>query len=290
MFPDYRKSLPVLRQEWEACTQCNLGEVRKATGGAFVFGEGALGGIMFIGEGPGREENAAGRPFVGKSGQFLRAILQQINLQHFYITNTVCCRSFAYQYDSEGKQKFVTRKGVSIAVEQDEAPTPVQRAACFDRLHQEIYAVDPLLIVTLGGTAAETVLGRPVKILMESGDLRADASGEPGTVMRLPGALYRPVLTPKGLWRHKVRGAWVMNTEQDIVEYPVIPLLHPSFVLRCSADNGLGSPKERFAQGMTRVRNVYNAYMREVFGETLPDEAVTVDHINAAAYSDEEYE
>ena len=289
MLPDARKNLTVLRQEWEACTACNLGEVRQSTGGAFVFGEGTPGGVMFIGEGPGREEDAEGRPFVGKSGQFLRTILKQIELHHFYVTNTVSCRSFAYQYDNEGHQRFSTRNGKSTPVDQDEAPTPKQRAACFDRLHQEIYAVDPILIVTLGGAAAETVLGRSVKILMESGDLRADASGEPGTVLRLPGAGFKAVLTPKGIWRHRVRKEWVANTEQDTVEYPVIPLLHPSFVLRSAADNALGSPKDRFARGMTNVRKVYNEYVRIVFGETLPGEAVSMEQIDAAVSSDEEY-
>lgn len=279
---DARKSLPLLRQEWEHCTDCNLGEVRLSTGGAFVFGEGAPGGIMFIGEGPGREENEEGRPFIGTSGRFLRAVLSQIGITHYYITNAVCCRSFAYQYDGEGRQKYRTYKGVTTAVEQDEAPNPAQRLACFPRLQEEIYIVDPILIVTLGGTAGETVLGRPVKILQESGEMKPDAAGEPGTILRLPGAGRVPQLTPKGAWRRKVRGEYIMPTAQSTVEYPVVPLLHPAFVLRNKADRSIGSPKDNFAKGLTKVKRYYNEYVKNVFGENTQNEAVSIDQVDAA--------
>ena len=286
--PDYRKTLPVLRNEWENCTQCDLGTVRQANGGAFVFGEGSLGGIMFIGEGPGREENEHGRPFVGKSGQFLRAVLQQVGITNYYITNSVCCRSFSYQYDTEGKQRYIQRRGVSIPVDQDDRPTPVQLTACRDRLFEEIYLVDPKIIVTLGAAAAETVLGRPVKILQESGAPRPASAEDKGTILELPGAGYRPVFTPKGLWRHKVRGVWVTNTVQNTVRYAVYPLLHPAFVLRNLTDNSLGSPKDLFARGLTTIKNAYATYTNYVFGDNTPDIGVCADQVSAAAFANEE--
>jgi DNA polymerase len=287
MTPDYRKSLTVLRQEWETCTACNLGQVRQETGGAFVFGEGAQGAIMFIGEGPGREENEEGRPFIGKSGRFLRTVLEAIGIKHFYITNAVCCRSFIYQLDGEGRQKFVTRKGVSLPVEQDEAPNTVQRAACLPRLQQEIYAVDPILIVTLGATAAEAVLGRSLKVLQESGELKPDMVGAPGTVLKLPGAGHRAQLTPKGVWRHKVRGEYIMPTQQSVVEYPVVPLLHPAYVLRCFSDKSTGSPKEKFASGLSAVKRYYASYMQTVYGEVVAPETVSASQLDGAAGEEE---
>lgn len=288
MVPDARKTLPVLRQEWESCTKCDLGVTRAATGGAFVFGEGSLGALMIIGEGPGKDENEEGRPFVGRSGAFLRNILELIGIKSYYLTNTVCCRSFAYDYDTSGQQKFFIRRGVRIASEQDQPPNPGQRAACFDRLHQEIYIVDPILIVTLGATAAETVLQRPVKILQETGTLRPDTAGIPGTIARIPGAGSLPSLTQKGNWMRKVRGMWVLPTEQSVVEYPVIPLLHPAFVLRNLKDGAIGSPKDSFAKGMSLVKKYYNAYVQTVYGEVLEDTAISTGHIDAAASDGED--
>jgi len=288
LIPDARKSLPVLRQEWENCTCCNLGEIRKQTGGAFVFGEGTPGTIMFIGEGPGVDENEQGRPFIGKSGRFLRDILAKIGIEHFYITNTVCCRSFVFEYDTEGQQKFVTRHGVSVPVEKDEAPGAAQRQACLSRLQQEIYIVDPILIVTLGGTAAETLLERKVVVTQESGDLKADTATTLGTVLRLPGAGHEAVLTPKGAWRHKVRGNYVMPTRQSTVVYPVIPLLHPAYVMRCLSDRSIGSPRDMFANGLKRVLRYYNEYMKIAFGESHSSDTATTDsmdlYVNEAEY------
>lgn len=284
---DVRKPLNVLRQEWETCTRCNLGETRKASGGAFVFGEGTTGCVMFIGEGPGTDENETGTPFSGDTGRFLRKLLDAMGIRHYYLTNCVSCRSFTYQYDGEGHQKYYTRRGVTRAAEQDSAPTPAQRNACLPRLFEEIYLVDPILVVTLGGTAAEAVLGRPVKILQESGKLRPDAAGEPGTILKLPGAGFVPQLTPKGAWRRKVRGEVIQPTTQATVTYPVIPLLHPGFVLKQLPDKAIGSPRHAFATGLSKVRDYYNHYMRVVYGEAMPTTVFTAENLDIAAYEED---
>lgn len=280
---DTRRSLTTLRQEWETCTRCALGEARKTAGGAFVFGEGTPGCIMFIGEGPGTDESETGKPFSGATGRFLRKILESMGIRHYYLTNCVCCRSFTYQFDGEGRQKYYTRRGVMHAAEQDSAPTPIQRNACLPRLREEIYIVDPILIVTLGGTAGEAVLGRPVKILQESGRLRPDTAGEPGTILRLPGAGVVPQLTPKGTWRRKVRGEVIQPVVQSTVTYPVIPLLHPGFVLKQMSDRAVGSPRHSFAAGLSKVRDYYNQYLRVVYGETPATTEFSAEQLDIAA-------
>lgn len=262
---DARRTLPLLRQEWEGCTRCSLGEFREANGNALVFGEGVPGSIMFIGDNPSEDDASSGRPFSGLDGLFLRKLLKRIGITHYYLTNIVACRSFAYVYDESGNQRHSRGRPIM----HNAPPNIPQITACKPRLEEEIYLVDPILIVTLGGTAAEAVLGRPVKIMQESGNMRTDMANEPGTVLRLPGAGAFASLTPKGAWRRKVKGEWIMPTHQSVVEYPVIPLLSPSYVLSSEADKSLNSPRDSFARGMTRVKSVYMEYMHTMFSEAL---------------------
>ena len=285
--PSAAKTLPVLHQEWEHCTRCELGQRRENMGSSFVFGEGVAGGIMFIGEGPGKNEAQEGRPFIGKSGQLLRKMLEKLAIEDVYITNAVCCRSFKYATDSEGKQTMVTRRGVAAPVEVDCEPAVPYLEACWPRLVEEIYLVDPILIVTLGRTAAETVLQRSVKIVAETNVLGPPSTKGPGTILRLPGAGYAPILTAHGVWRRKVKGQYLMPTEQSHVEYPVLPLLHPAYVLRSGTDRSLGGPPDKFRQGLNYVRQYYNAYVRAVYGEILPDTSISIDDMHTDMDNDE---
>ena len=135
--PDYHKSLLVLKNDWQDCTACELGQQREAKGGAFVFGEGFTRGIMFIGEGPGKDEEAEGRPFIGKSGKILRHIIARLNIERYYITNIVSCRSCGLAYDTEGNPKYRRDYATKQMVPwiQDQPPTPSQMATCMPRLY-----------------------------------------------------------------------------------------------------------------------------------------------------------
>lgn len=253
--PDVNKTLPVLNAQWQQCQNCELGVHRAQEGGSFVFGEGVPGGILFLGEGPGRDEENSGRPFVGKSGQVLRDTLKDNGMEHVaYITNCVTCRSCAQAYDSEGHPR-VNDRGQPII--RDQPPTPNQVVQCSPRLFEEIYMVDPVLIVALGGTAAEFLLHRSVSITVETGTMH---------VARIPGATHQAMLTEKKQqWLRKVRGAWVSPTTQSQVEYACILNLHPSYVLRNIGDERPGNPTEKFMETMKFVKNVYDMYINEVF-------------------------
>jgi uracil-DNA glycosylase len=251
--PDYRKTLPLLRQQWEQCQNCDLGKYRHQVGGSFVFGEGTPRRIMLIGEGPGKDEEKEGRPFVGKSGQILRDVLGTLEMTELvYITNIVCCRSCAQDYDNEGKPKFYDNGRPAI---RDQPPSPQHIAACSDRLYEEVYLVDPVLIVTLGGTAAEKMLGRSVSVTTECGMTH---------VARVPGAGQVPVLTEKRKqWRRKVRGEWVQPVAQNDVLYQVMVNLHPAYVARDLADRRPGAPLEMFYTTLQKARDVYRLYVNE---------------------------
>jgi len=256
---DVRKSLQVLHEEWSSCTACELGKRRVSVNGAFVAGEGVRRGVMFIGEGPGVTEEEEGRPFVGKSGGLLRDLLNKLQFTDFYITNLVTCRACEPRLDDAGQQIFKKRRNApDIPLYKDKVPLPTQIEACRPRLHEEIYIVDPILIVTLGATAAEHVLGRSVAITKERGRTQHAT---------IPGGTLRPVLTDKKqVWGRKVHGQYVLPTETNEVQYLVLPTVHPAYVLRKIGDRGADSPLRQFADDLRLAVKTYERYLVEALG------------------------
>lgn len=129
------ESLDAIRADLGDCTRCKLHTGRTN----IVFGEGnPNASLMFAGEGPGADEDASGRPFVGAAGQLLDRIIESIGFRRedVYIANVVKCRP-------PGNR----------APERDEATT------CQPFLHRQIAAVSPKVIVVLGNTPLESLLG-----------------------------------------------------------------------------------------------------------------------------------
>lgn len=117
------------------CTNCRLHEGRNK----FVFGVGNPNAdVMFIGEGPGRDEDLKGEPFVGRAGQLLDRILAAINFDRsiVYIANIVKCRP-----------------------PQNRDPQPDEMATCMPYLLRQIEIIQPKLICCLGRIAAQALLG-----------------------------------------------------------------------------------------------------------------------------------
>jgi uracil-DNA glycosylase len=259
--PDIRKTLPVLKSEWETCTKCELGVSRLEVGGAFVFGEGQRGGVMFIGEGPGGFEEIHGRPFVGDSGAFLRNAIANAHIDRFYISNVVACRSWAYDYDGEGQLRMRVNRdtGEEDPVIIDRPPTPPQTQACLPRIHEEIYLVDPLVIVGLGAESCKALTGKAISVTRESGE---------GRIIKVPGASFTPNLTTKKkVWVRKVKGHVVMPVDQNMVDYFLVPLIHPAYVLRNISDERNGSPLHIFVEGMKKVAAIYKRLLQEGYGD-----------------------
>lgn len=127
--PDDEMRLHLMRRledEVLACQRCPLAHTRTCA----VPGEGNLNAVvMFVGEGPGFDEDRQGRPFVGRSGQFLTDTLTQMGIarSEVYITNVVKCRP-----------------------PQNRDPLPAELDACSDYLTRQIELVNPRIIVTLG--------------------------------------------------------------------------------------------------------------------------------------------
>ena len=136
-----------LRQRVVACVKCpHLVSSRKNV----VFGVGSLDAeLRFIGEAPGADEDEQGEPFVGKAGQLLTKIIQAMGLSRdaVYIANILKCRP-----DTPG-QSAGNRK-----------PTPEEMQTCIPFLHEQIDLIRPRVIVALGATAVEGLLGKTLGI------------------------------------------------------------------------------------------------------------------------------
>ena len=144
-----------LRQRALACVKCpNLVQSRRNV----VFGVGNPDAeLMFVGEAPGADEDAQGEPFVGAAGQLLTRIIQTMGLarDQVYIANILKCRP-----DTPG-QSSGNRK-----------PTPAEMATCIPWLHEQIDLIRPRVLVALGGTAVEGLLGATVGIMKLRGNWR----------------------------------------------------------------------------------------------------------------------
>ena len=117
-----------------ACTACPLAETRRKV----VFGDGDPDSkLMFIGEGPGADEDEQGLPFVGRAGQLLTQILNAagISRKEVYITNIVKCRPPG-----------------------NRVPTPEESVMCGRHLQTQIMLIEPMLIVLLGNTPTRWIL------------------------------------------------------------------------------------------------------------------------------------
>lgn len=216
---------------------------------------------MFIGEGPGNVEEATGRPFIGPSGELLRNVFKKLNFTDYYLTNLVTCRACEPAIDPDtGMPRMKKRRGSpEEVVYKDRVPLPPEINACKARLYEEIYIVDPILIVAVGTTAAEHLLNRSVTITRERGNPQE---------CTIPGATERPVLTDKKkVWGRKIHGTYQLPTEKNEVTYLVLPTIHPSFVLRKGADMGKNSPLSLFVSDIRMATKIYERYLIEVLGE-----------------------
>lgn len=165
--PGARKSLEAVRLELGDCRRCGLCEGRQK----IVFGDGSpSASILFVGEGPGEQEDRTGLPFVGRAGELLTQMIEKgmgLRRSDVYICNIVKCRP-------PGNRN----------------PLPPEVSACRPFLDGQIEAVAPKVIVTLGKPAASLLLDREVSIT-------------------------------------RLRGTW-----QEYRGIPLMPTLHPAYVLR----------------------------------------------------------
>src|SRR5215218_6610339 len=147
-----RPSLRKLREAAAGCTACDLYK----TGTQTVFGEGASSAeVLFVGEQPGDQEDRQGRPFVGPAGRLLDQALEDagIDRTQVYVTNVVK----HFKWRARGKQRI------------HQKPNWAEIAACRPWLDAELAVVEPRVLVCLGATAAQALLGRQFRVTQQRG-------------------------------------------------------------------------------------------------------------------------
>jgi uracil-DNA glycosylase len=166
--------LDTLRAAAAGCRACPLWRNASCT----VFGTGpAAARVVLVGEQPGDQEDRQGKPFVGPAGQLLDRALQAAGIERsgVYLTNAVK----HFKWEPRGKRRLHQR------------PNAREVAACRPWLEAELSRVRPELIVCLGATAAESVVGRPVRVLSERGEKLPTEFGAPALMTVHPSALLR---------------------------------------------------------------------------------------------------
>jgi uracil-DNA glycosylase len=173
-----RPTLPSLREAAAGCQACPLWR----TGTQTVFGEGRAGArAMLVGEQPGDREDREGRPFVGPAGRLLDDALEEAGIDRSlaYVTNVVK----HFKWTPRGKRRI------------HQKPSWGEVAACRPWLDAELAVVRPAVLVCLGATAAQALLGRQFRVTKQRGEpVESDlapvvlATIHPSAILRMDGA------------------------------------------------------------------------------------------------------
>lgn len=187
-------SFAVMAQACSACRRCPLGSQRRHV----VIARGnPKARLMLIGEAPGAAEDASGLPFVGRSGQLLDRLLLEAGLVDVFICNAIKCRPPA-----------------------NRRPAAAELAACRPWLAQQITLVDPALVVLVGATALEAVLG-----------------------------IKGGITALRGRWLEADQGP----LQAQLAGRQLMALLHPSYLLRFAGE-AEGSPRALTRADLVVVR------------------------------------
>jgi DNA polymerase len=171
-----RRTLPALREAAAGCRGCPLW----TRGTQTVFGEGPRRArVMMVGEQPGHEEDLAGKPFVGPAGRVLDRALEAAGIARgdVYVTNVVK----HFKWEAKGKRRIHAK------------PNQMEISACLPWLEAELDVVKPVVLVCLGATAAQALLGPKFRVTKQRGEWvparwapRVTATVHPSAILRAP--------------------------------------------------------------------------------------------------------
>jgi len=178
LLPDDR-SLDALKEAAAGCRACDLWQKGTQT----VFGEGPpQARVVMVGEQPGDQEDRVGKPFVGPAGQILDQALEAAGIDRslVYVTNVVK----HFKWEPRGKRRLHQR------------PDREEVAACLPWFEAEVAAVQPRVIVCLGATAAQALLGSDFRVTRQRGQLLASTLGPPIMATVHPSSILRAADEP----------------------------------------------------------------------------------------------
>lgn len=244
--PTKAESLLWLHQTWAQCRGCNLCQERQNV----VFGDGNPDSqIMVIGEAPGETEDRHGLPFIGAAGQLLDQYLAQSSekesVQKIFDSLQAARSSrdkdtYRYELRSQLLNEVYFTNAVMCKPPENRDPIPKELEACRPRLLEQIYLIDPVLILTAGRIATEALVGRKISITQSRGELFD---------IEIPG---------------KIHG------EQKL-RYPVLAILHPSYLLRKNDFRQKGGDGVKTYNDFIRTMNVIDKFNQMHFGLEIPE-------------------
>jgi DNA polymerase len=171
-----RPTLTSLKNAAAGCKACDLWEKGTQT----VFGEGGRRSrVMFVGEQPGNEEDISGQPFVGPAGRLLDSALEEagIDRKQTYVTNVVK----HFKWEPRGKRRIHKK------------PNATEIAACRPWLEAELALIKPDVVVALGATAAQSLIGPQFRVTKQRGEFIEStlapyvmATVHPSSILRAP--------------------------------------------------------------------------------------------------------
>src|SRR5438874_2709614 len=164
-FMPERMSLPLLREASKGCQGCDLYK----TGTQTVFGEGPKSAVvMFVGEQPGDQEDKASKPFVGPAGGILDKTLEKVGIDRgeTYVTNAVK----HFKWEPRGKRRLHSK------------PNSREVEACLPWLKAEVEVVRPFILVPMGATAAQAILGKDFRVSQQRGKAIHDSRWAPTVI------------------------------------------------------------------------------------------------------------
>jgi DNA polymerase len=167
-------TLPKLRKAAAGCRGCDLWQRGTQT----VFGEGpSRAQVVFVGEQPGDQEDKAGRPFVGPAGRLLDEALEEAGIDRSlaYVTNAVK----HFKWEARGKRRIHAK------------PSWSEQVACRPWLEAELEVLRPRVLVCLGATAAQSLLGRQFRVTQHRGEWVESELADHVTATIHPSAILR---------------------------------------------------------------------------------------------------
>lgn len=272
--PNATKSLRVLDDEWQGCERCDLSVQRDEARFPVITGGGKSRGILFVGESPGIHEGRTGHPFSNNGGgRILQKCLARYRISVSYATYLVGCRACAPVLDGQGLPRLYPPRNGSPGgvILQEQPPTVPQMDACAPRLYEEIYIVDPVIIVAMGSAAASYLAKSSINI--------KKMRGTPMEI-EVPGAGYTAVFSEKKHeWQRKVKGVDVLPTKQSIVRYMMIPTYDSGFAFDHRHDTTNENSYRNFTKDICLAKQIYDRYHEEISGappelydESIPDD------------------
>lgn len=270
--PDDALSTGDLYTKWSGCRQCKLGDNLALRATDTPEGDeppqqprrtGSSHGLLVVGLAPSRNDERDGahfgrgpwnrdkRTYDPSGGDLLKALFRKLQMGQVFYTSLVACRSCELQLNEDGTPRTFERKGAQMPYYKDRPPLYPEISACQPRLWEEIYCVDPLLILSTQPEVTQYLLGK-----------RCLADGEVGQ-MGIPGVTKIPRQDARGQYTRMMRGVRVPYLTPTLLKYPVMQIPNPDLALQRHANKRQDGELNQLKQCVQLAVQVYQRYREE---------------------------